>query len=257
MLSLHQTWKRHFHSSENVSSEESMEQKELVGYDIKAISVPSIQDAVYTELLRAIVSARIKPGDKIVADKVAKQLNVSRIPVREALGRLEAKGLVYTLQNRGTFASELSMPAMEELLEIRLLNEKKAAEKAALRRSEGSVALLCKIHEKYVETWNGNNSEGRLFDLNREFHFTIYKEAGMPILMDVISILWDRFSPYLYVFMDQKDVLSEQEDIGFHEGMIKGMRQSDPAEVCRWLEADIKDTKRLLAIYFKLHQDSR
>ncbi len=257
ILSLHQTWKRHFHSSGHGTPENAPVQGEAHPYDIKAINVPSIQDAVYSELLRAIVSARIKPGEKIVAEKIARQMNVSRIPVREALGRLEAKGLVYTMQNRGTFASELSMAAMEELLEVRLLNEKMASAAAALRCGKTALGRLDAIHEKYVETWNGNNREGRLFDLNREFHFTIYREAGMPILMDVISMLWDRFSPYLYVFMDQKDVLSEQQDIGFHEGMIRGMRNSDPHEVCRWLETDIEDSKRLLAIYFQMHQDYR
>ena len=254
VLSLHQTWKRHFHAAEAARPSGAASPDRLSDYDIGAISVPSVQDAVFTELLRAIVSARIEPGEKIVAEKVARQMGVSRIPVREALGRLEAKGLVYTIQNRGTFAAELSMAAMDELLEIRLLNEKRAAELAARRRRDGAVRRLAEIHEKYVETWNGNNREGRLFDLNRMFHFTLYREAGMPILLDVIAILWDRFSPYLYVFMDQKDVLSKQEDIGFHEGMIEGMRRSDPEAVCRWLEADILDTKRLLKLYFQMHQ---
>ncbi len=258
ITSLHRTWERYFsQKSPEYSFASDMVPAGTSENIVREINVPSIQNAVYTELLRAIVSARICPGEKIVIDKIARQMNVSRIPVRAAMGRLEAKNLVYTRPNKGTFATRLSLEAMKELLEIRMLNEKLAAREAAVRRSDAAIRKLEVLHEQYQSAWHKNKLNGPIFEINRKFHFTIYREAAKPILLDIISFLWDRFSPYLYVLIDQTDVRGYQQDIRFHQGMIDGMRRRDPDAACKWLGEDIKDTSRILETYFKLLQFDR
>ena len=258
ITSLHKTWERHFNpDSPGSEAADAFLQDQPSEPVVHEICVPSIQDAVYTELLRAIVSARIRPGAKIVIDKIARQMKVSRIPVREALRRLEAKNLVYTRQGKGVFATRLSLGAMQELLEIRMLNEQMAAGEAAKRRSDSSIRKLEALHTKYQSAWQANKLNGPIFELNRKFHFTIYREAAKPILLDIIGFLWDRFSPYLYVLIDQTDVLGHQKDIAFHQGMIDGMRSRDPDVVCKWLAEDSNDTGRILKEYFQLLQPDR
>ncbi|MCP4020767.1 MAG: FCD domain-containing protein, partial [Desulfobacteraceae bacterium] len=256
--SLQQTFERHFSAFNKI--EDNKRQIHEIDQHSEAFSRPvavsSTLDLVYSELLRALASAQIMPGEKIIPEKISQHLNVSRIPVREALARLEARGLVYSVKNRGTYASKLSLAAMRELLDIRLANEKIAARAAALNPPAQIIGQLEKIHAGYVAAWNDRKRGGRLFGINREFHFTIYQAANKPILLEMISFLWDRFSPYLFVFMDQKDVLSNREDILFHEAMIKGMKNADPEEVVHWLTEDINDTRRLLEKYFRLHQKS-
>ncbi|MCP3921817.1 MAG: GntR family transcriptional regulator [Desulfobacterales bacterium] len=246
ILTLQKAWEMHYKKNHTDTQN---------NYDdgIHEIKQNSIQEAVYTQLLKAIISTRIKPGEKIVADRIAKKMNVSRIPVREALKRLETKGLIYTLKNRGLFASELTVKRMRELIDLRLLNEKEAIYKAAERSDDKFVKQLNILHNKYISEWKKNKPNSQIFEVNTDFHFAIYRYSGNPVLMDIISMLWDRFAPYLYVMIDQTEILSNQIDIDFHQKMIDGLSNKNPAEVYKWLEADILETKRILEEYFKLH----
>jgi DNA-binding GntR family transcriptional regulator len=246
VLSLHKTWERHF-------KESGPEPHKIVEDNgLHEIAFSSVQDGVYAQLLQAIISTKIKPGEKIVTDRIAKQMNVSRIPVREALKRLETKGLVYTFKNRGLFASELSVDTMRKLVELRLINEKAAIYNATNRRDRKLIEQLEHFHQKYIEEWEKDKPNSLIFHVNREFHFTLYQHADNQVLMDIISLLWDRFTPYLYVMIDQTEILSNQIDIDFHEGMLDGVREKNPQKVFKWLEADVYETKRILEEYFKL-----
>lgn len=245
VLSLQKTWERHF-------KERGPETPKATDDNgLHEIAYRSVQDGVYSQLLAAIISTKIKPGEKIVADRIAKQMNVSRIPVREAIKRLETKGLVYTL-NRGLFASELSVDTMRKLVELRLINEKAAIYNATKRRDPQLIEKLTHFHQKYIEEWKKNKPNSLIFHVNREFHFALYQHADNQVLMDIISMLWDRFTPYLYVMIDQTEILSNQIDIDFHEGMLDGVREKDPRKVFKWLEADVYETKRILEEYFRL-----
>ena len=67
-----------------------------------------------------LVSKSYKKGDKIIESQIAKKLNVSRSPVREAIHRLESQGLVTTIPHKGAFVSAFSMKEMEEILRVTL-----------------------------------------------------------------------------------------------------------------------------------------
>ncbi len=70
---------------------------------LKKLKSVTIQDAVYEELVQAIISGRIKPGEKITLEAIAKDLDVSIMPVREAMRRLEERKFVTIQRNRKEF----------------------------------------------------------------------------------------------------------------------------------------------------------
>ncbi|MCP4118754.1 MAG: GntR family transcriptional regulator [Desulfobacteraceae bacterium] len=246
VLSLHKTWELYFKDNKPEPH------KDVDDNGLHEISYCSVQEEVYSQLLQAIISTKMKPGEKIVTDRIAKKMNVSRIPVREALKRLETKGLIYTLKNRGLFVSQLSVDTMRKLVELRLINEKAAVYNATNRRDTKLIGQLEHIHQKYIEEWEKDKPNSLIFHVNREFHFALYQHADNQVLMDIISMLWDRFTPYLYVMIDQTEILSNQIDIDFHEGMLNGVREKNPRKVFKWLEADIYETVRILEEYFRL-----
>jgi DNA-binding GntR family transcriptional regulator len=103
---------------------------------------PLVSDHIAAEIEKAIVGGLLPPGAKLTLNELAKQFNVSMIPVREALNRLSAQGLITRRPNVGTFVVRLSMREMEDILEVRIPLEGLAARFAAERRSPAEVKAL-------------------------------------------------------------------------------------------------------------------
>lgn len=99
-------------------------------------------DHVYDEMRRAVVEGRYPPGLRLVEQRLAEEFMVSRTPVREALRRLEAEGLVVVERNRGAQVRHLSPQEIADLYDARSRLEAYAAELAAERCSEADIVTL-------------------------------------------------------------------------------------------------------------------
>ncbi len=214
---------------------------------LKPIETATLQETVYKELLRAIVSGRMPPGEKLVIERLARRMQVSPMPVREALRRLEAGGFVTSQTRRSCVVNELSRENLEEILKIRLVLESMAAELAARQRSEKALKRLSVIHQQFVRL--GRDAE-TANALNREFHHTIYRQARMPILQQVIEGLWDRISPYLIILIRETEEFNLEAFKHYHQKMLEGMRRKDPQTVRQWLEADLTEAARVVSLRF-------
>lgn len=203
--------------------------------NIKPINPTTVQDQVYQELLGAIISGRIQPGQKITIEGVAKLMNVSLMPVRVALQKLEAGGFVTIGKNRRITANELTLAELDEILEIRLMIEGLAAERACGHRTEESIAALERMHDEF----EGVDDEESYLLLNREFHALIYRQAGMPIMEEIIASLWNRVSPYLHIFAFADENWKIDKYDHHHQGMIQALKDRDPEAIRRWLTEDL------------------
>lgn len=215
---------------------------------INKIKSVTIQDAVYEELVQAIISGRIKPGEKITLDQMSKSLDVSIMPVREAIRRLEERKFVKIERNRKIVVAELSKEKFEQIAEIRLILEAHAAEKASRTRSDDSINQLEEAHRQYSQS----DTVEDLLKFNNNFHNIIYREAKLPLLNEIINSMWDMVLPYFC--LDLREVLKEPKaweqfklnTNKFHEGMLEGMRRRDAEVVKNWLVQDItKAAKRI------------
>ena len=103
---------------------------------------PEPPDHVYDELRRGVVEGRYPPGTRLVEQRLAASLDVSRTPVREALRRLEAEGLVVVERHRGAQVRALSAEEVADLFDVRARLEAYAAELAAERCTPADVARL-------------------------------------------------------------------------------------------------------------------
>jgi DNA-binding GntR family transcriptional regulator len=198
----------------------------------------SIQKTVYQELQNAIVSGRIAPGQRLVTDDIARQMGVSRSPVREAVGRLEARGFINTKPNWGSVVNELSRANLEEVLELRLNLECQAARKAVVRASEETIQGLIEAHEAYATARRGNDAD-MLLRHNREFHMLIYRDANSPVLLDIINQLWDRVSPYYHIMFRQSIRPQPTVGVNYHEHIVAAMGDKEVEQTCHWLRQDL------------------
>lgn len=241
-LSLRKTWENHRNHSEAKTLSSFPSEPT---YAVKAIQTQTTQELVYKELEQAIVTARIKPGEKLVAEKLAKQMGTSRIPVREAIGRLEARNFLTVQPKRGTTVNELSEKNLNEILEIRLMLELSAAKKAALSATNDTISVLERLNKRYISAQQKQDANKTL-SVNREFHFSIYRGADMPILLSMIRNLWDQVSPYYHLMFRQTVSDDPQRGHTYHQKMIHGMASNDSHQVSKWLKIDLVDSTKFV-----------
>jgi len=237
-LSLRKTWEmQHRKPEAPIAPPQSPEP----AYSVNSIQTPTTQELAYKELERAIVTARIKPGERLIAEKLAKQMGISTIPIREAIGRLEARNFLTVQPKKGATVNALSEENLKEILEIRLLLELPAARKAAIASTQDTVETIERLNRQYISGQKKNDADMAL-SANREFHFTIYRGANMPILLAMIQNLWDQVSPYYHLMFRQTLFQDPHTGTTYHKNIIHGMAANDPRKVSKWLETDLSES---------------
>jgi DNA-binding GntR family transcriptional regulator len=155
--------------------------------------MPSPADLIFEALREAIVEGRLKDGETLRQDHIAGLFNVSRIPVREALARLEEQGLVATQRHKGAVVSSLSLAEITEMFEFRALVEGEVIRLSVRNISEASLAEARACADAF-ETETDSAQWGRL---NRLFHYSLYRDCARPYYLAVVSSALDQVSRYL------------------------------------------------------------
>jgi len=234
---LRKTWAFH-HAGRAPREEESCDHPDAIS-SIHPIKIETVKEKVYRELSRAIFTGRLAPGERLLEEKIADRMQVSRMPVREALHRLEEAGFVSPNKNSGKVVNRLSRQDLEEITHIRVLLECEAARIATKKREEKSLKHLEKINSE-MNTAVDDNDIDKVLGLNKHFHMILYEDAHMPILQQIIGAMWDRVSPYIHILMREGDspALGEQVKRN-HQGILEGFRNKSTKHVCSWITQDI------------------
>ena len=150
-------------------------------------------DSVFEALKAAIIRGELKPGDWIRNSDWAVRLNVSPIPVREALRRLEAQGLVEIGAHKGARVTSQTDAHVEETYLIRIALESLAARLALEDISDADFKRLVKEAEALTATLekhiHARNMPAAL-SANYDIHMAVYRMAGRPRLVSMIENLW-------------------------------------------------------------------
>lgn len=135
---------------------------------------------VYQKLKEAILNGIFSPGQMLRQDEVAMRLGVSRSPLREALPRLEAEGIVTLLPRRGYAVATLDPKEITEVFDLRCLLETELAKRSIKNRTEADISAVYAIAAQMSkESENINEVDiARWFDLNMQFHETLLKPSN-------------------------------------------------------------------------------
>ena len=159
--------------------------------DEAALRTRSRADFVYESLRDAISDGRIAAGERVREEEVARNLGVSRTPVREALQRLQQRGLLVLGAGRGLVVAQLSQQQIIELYAMRQILEGSAARFAATHATPAEIAFLYQLQEE-LKAAEGNPLLHA--NLNRQFHQAIYEAAHNRYLMQTLDSLLDSFA---------------------------------------------------------------
>jgi DNA-binding GntR family transcriptional regulator len=185
----------------------------------------SRSEFVYEELCAAIREGRFGRGERIREEEVARALGVSRTPVREALQRLQERGMLQVAPGRGLVTVELSRQQTLELYVLRETLEGLAARFAAQHAAESEISLLHQLLDDFEAA--GANAE-LLAGINRQLHQAIYDAAHNRYLLQMLNELHD----FLALLGGTTFVLAERRRQANleHRKLVAAIEERDPAQ---------------------------
>ena len=148
-------------------------------------------ELAYSAVRERIISGDYAPGSRLVIPKLARELGVSALPVREALRRLEAEGLVQFEHNVGARVGMANLEEWESAMHVLSLLEGYATALCAEHLTEEDVAALRELNESLAEALERSDI-GSAKGLNRQFHVRIYDRCPNDYLMSLVRLGWDR-----------------------------------------------------------------
>lgn len=157
-------------------------------------SDPAGVELAYERIRAAIVESRYAPGQRLIEQKIAEEFELSRTPVREAIRRLEAEGLVVAERNRGAVVRSISSEEVRDLYELRARLESYAAELAASRISPDELGRLrSAVAEFHALASQASESDAdiervrSISEANREVHDAIVAAAHHERLATMLA----------------------------------------------------------------------
>lgn len=180
-------------------------------------SINSIR--ITKEIEEAILSGQLKPRERLVEMDLISQFGVSRTVIREALKRLEAKGLVRSTPYRGVVVADLTVEEIEEIYFLRAELEKIAARLVLEHISQSDIRNLKKL-SKEVEKHLREKTH-RMIEIDSEFHRTIFRACHNRYLSEMIDYL--RTKAHIVRFNAWSLPHRIEQSIVEHRGMIKAI----------------------------------
>ncbi len=217
-----------------------MEPMNTIPYHTPVSNTP---DLVVTALRNAILQGRYKTGQPLRQDRVAKDLGVSKIPLREALVELRAEGLVTLLPKRGAVVSELSAAQAKEIYTMRSALETAALEQAVPLLGNAEIIRARSVLE-IMETGADKHQWG---ELNWEFHATLYQAARMPMMLKTIHQLHNNVTRYLLLYLDRLSAWQRSREE--HRALLNACRDKNTSQAVAILKTHLAKASDTLAAY--------
>lgn len=211
----------------------------------------TMQEIVYSTIKERILSGEYSPGQRLITNDLATELGVSRMPIREALHRLEAAtGLVTLIPHKGAVVNVISQEDILEVFRIRAVLEGLAARLACPNLDDKQLNQLEQINQKVIELGHSIDEETFL-EFNRQFHAPIWQAAHSPRLVGMLRSLYDASRSYRYMSVMLPGRF--EEIVAEHAEIVAALRKRDLAEVekvvnnhyhqtVKWLIRSMKET---------------
>lgn len=226
----------------------------ILSCDVLNARYRSKSDVVCQLLREAILTGEMQPGQHIVVDVLAGDLGISKIPIREALSRLSAEGLVEITPHAG--ARVTAPPTVRELKDAyaaRATLEEMAATMAAAELTDLEIRHLLRIVADDTELGLGTLDRTTYTRLNREFHQTIFAATRNQVLAEVCQGVFDRTARYrasAVAIREQHSILVEE-----HRLLLDALRRRDPTSAGRLARQHIENGLERLLRFLELSAD--
>ncbi|HTU97794.1 MAG TPA: GntR family transcriptional regulator [Solirubrobacteraceae bacterium] len=202
----------------------------------------TLAEKAYETLHAAIITGALRPGARLPIEELAEHLEMSPMPIREAVRRLDAVGLVDNIPHRGARVTELSITDLAEVYEVRLALEPLAIRRTAARFTDAGAqharACLGKL-ESMLDDASMDTSE-----THADFHFTLYEAAESAWLLRLIRPAWQVSERYALEWPQVRQLDARS---GEHREILAACEAHDPDRAARALRDHLAVTANELA----------
>ena len=208
----------------------------------KPIHKDKLNDQVYDRLCTLLREGAFTPGEAVPVARVAKAFGVSAMPVREALTRLLAVGVLANVSGRSAGVPTLGYEELTDLRNVRLEVEALAVKWAVQNRDDAFLSDLDDLLKR-LESTERSGKVSEYIKTNYEFHFRLYKQSNSAVLTDIISTLWLRVSPHLYQLQHEDQYKASNHH---HRLIVHYIRENNADGAVGALVDDISDAYNVL-----------
>lgn len=202
------------------------------------IAAKTLSEQAFEIIRERILTTELAPLTPIRQDALAEELGISKIPLREALARLEQQGLLNSHPNRGFAVSALTSSEAEEVFVLRLKLEPEAAANASLTASEAHRAAVTALHADLEEATQ--HRRDTIVRLNRQFHIALTQDPERKVTALLIERLHLAAERYVYKHLEphgHKDRAEEE-----HRQILAAWLARDAAKVQSLLTTHLQTT---------------
>ena len=202
----------------------------------------TLQLRVYRALANGLKTGMFKPGEAVTLRSLATRLGTSAMPVREAVSRLIAERALVLLPNRSVIVPRMSRARFIELSRARKMLEGMASEAACAPATPALLRQLSESNDAMKRCIEVDDLHGALSH-NTAFHFTLYRSAGMQVILPLIEMLWLQAGPFLALSLLTPGA---RWTARFHQAALTALRGGNGQSARRAIEDDIEETTEQL-----------
>lgn len=195
---------------------------------LKPVSQRTLSDESTDRLRAAIRSGALPPGARLVEQDLAEMLEVSRIPVREAIQRLVEEGLVKKIPHRGAFVYLPTFKEIEEISSLRVILERFIVERAIERWQPQHEAALRGIVDQ-MRVAASQRDFIQLYEQDYAFHHTVWEVADHSLMLEVVSSLRARISRFLFEANSALPMDQLTTHVDSHDRLLEIIKSGDVA----------------------------
>ncbi|HIZ21368.1 MAG TPA: GntR family transcriptional regulator [Candidatus Blautia faecigallinarum] len=188
-----------------------------------------LRDVVFNTLRQAILKGELKPGERLMELTLAERLGVSRTPIREAMRKLELEGLVVMIPRRGAQVANITEKDLNDVLEVRIVLENMAIEKACKRMTEEQMDKLVKAAREFEDTMADGNLV-HLAEADVAFHEIIYQASDNRRLIQVLNNLREQIYRYRVEYLKEEE--TRKLLVKEHEELCQAIRERNVEKAC-------------------------
>lgn len=188
----------------------------------------NLHEATFQRLRLLLVEGQITPGSKLNERELAESLNVSRTPIREAIRRLAADGLVELIANRGAIAVQLTLEDIVHTFDVIADLEGFSGELAAKHISNETLSELEALQYEMMASY-ARRDLSTYYKLNLRIHHLINQAASNPVLSKLFSQVNARIEALR--FRSNQDGLKWEKAVEEHQEMLDALKARNPARM--------------------------
>jgi DNA-binding GntR family transcriptional regulator len=201
-------------------------------------------DRVHAALREKVLDGTYPPGSRLILSRLAGEHEVSFIPVREALQRLEAERMVRTERNRGATVTEISVADMRDIYETRLVLEDHAIRAAVPRLTAADIRAAAGALKDMRAGFRARD-EAAAYAAHERFHFSLYDAADSAWTVHLVRQLWAGAERYVRLGASVRP--GPKAFIAEHAEILSAVKAGDADAAAGALADNLRTTERLLA----------